>query len=133
LIYLDTSVALAFLLAEDRRPPAGLWHETIVSSRLLSYELQVRLHARGLAASHGEAAARLIGRVGLLELSPVVLTRALDPFPGEANVRTLDALHLASCSYLLDHGQPVSLASYDRRMNSTAEAMGIPLADLDDS
>ena len=132
MIYLDTSVVLAYLLAEDRRPSGALWQETLVSSRLLSYELWVRLHARGLAASHGEAADRLIGRVGLLELSPVVLSRALDPFPGEANVRTLDALHLASCSYLLDHGQAVSLASYDRRMNSIAGAMRIPLTDPDD-
>lgn len=39
MIYLDTSVALAHLLAEDRRPPEALWDETLVSSRLLEYEL----------------------------------------------------------------------------------------------
>ena len=39
MIYLDTSVALAHLLAEDRLPPVSLWHETLVSSRLLEYEL----------------------------------------------------------------------------------------------
>lgn len=37
MIYLDTSVALAHLLAEDRQPPASLWDETLVSSRLLEY------------------------------------------------------------------------------------------------
>ena len=35
MIYLDTSVALAHLLAEDRVPPDALWDETLVSSRLL--------------------------------------------------------------------------------------------------
>jgi AbrB family looped-hinge helix DNA binding protein len=30
-IYLDTSVALAHLLAEDRRPHAALWRETPIS------------------------------------------------------------------------------------------------------
>jgi hypothetical protein len=42
-IYLDTSVVLAQLLAEDRRPPAALWTEVLVSSRLLEYELATRL------------------------------------------------------------------------------------------
>ena len=93
MIYLDTSVALAHLLAEDHRPPVSLWHETLVSSRLLEYELWRPLHVRGLADSHGEAARRLIGRVALLELVPSVLAQALDAFP--APVRTLDALHLA--------------------------------------
>jgi len=38
-IYLDTSVALAELLAEDRRARPTLWEEPLVSSRLLEYEL----------------------------------------------------------------------------------------------
>jgi len=31
MIYLDTSVALAHLLAEDRHPPDNLWTEVLVS------------------------------------------------------------------------------------------------------
>ena len=131
MIYLDTSVALAHLLAEDRRPPVSLWHETLVSSRLLEYELWTPLHARGLAESHGEAVRLLIGRVSMLELAPSVLARALDAFPGPAASGTLDALHLASCVYLIDHGQPVELASYDRRMTAAARAMDIPLFELE--
>ena len=127
MIYLDTSVALAHLLAEDRRPPDALWDNTLVSSRLLEYELWTPLHARGLTESHGEAARSLLGRIAMLELAPAVLARALDPFPGTASPRTLDALHLASFLYLADRGQTASLASYDRRMNTVAQAMGIPL------
>ncbi len=133
MIYLDTSVALAHLLAEDRRPPGSIWRETLVSSRLLEYELWTPLHARGLAESHGESTRSLIGRIAMLELVPSVLARALEPFPGPIRVRTLDALHLASCAYLLDHGQAVSLASYDQRMVSVARAMGIPLFELEGS
>lgn len=129
MIYLDTSVALAHLLAEDRRPPDELWDETLVSSRLLVYELWAPLHARGLADSHGDSARLLLGRVAMLELAPTVLERAVDPFPGPDSPRTLDAMHLASCVYLANHGQKVALASYDRRMNAVAEAMGIPLSD----
>ena len=63
MIYLDTSVALAHLLAEDRRPPEGLWREMLVSSRLLELELWTRLNARRLGASHAEAAHGVLGRV----------------------------------------------------------------------
>ncbi len=66
----------------------------------------------------------------MLELAPAVLARALDAFPGPGRLRTLDALHLASCAYLADHGQVVLLASYDRRMNAVARAMEIPVFDL---
>jgi hypothetical protein len=52
-IYLDTSVALAHLLGETRRPADVLWRHPLVSSRLLQYELWTRLHARGLGGSHG--------------------------------------------------------------------------------
>ena len=131
MIYLDTSVVLAQLLAEDHRPPASLWDETLVASRLMEYEVWTRLHARGLAESHGEAASGLIGRVALLELSPPVLARALDAFP--VPVRTLDALHLASCDYLRNQGQSVLLASYDRRMTAAARALAMPVYDLEPS
>ena len=133
MIYLDPSVALAHLLAEDNRPAESLWHETLVSSRLLEYELWTPLHARGLADSHGQAARSLIGRVAMLELAPSVLARALGAFPGPGPLRTLDALHLASCAYLVEHGQPVALASYDRRMTAVARAMDIPLFELEGS
>jgi predicted nucleic acid-binding protein len=123
MIYLDTSVALAHLLAEDRHPGDDLWAETLVSSRLLEYELWTRLHARGLATSHGEAARELRARLALLELAPPVLARALDAFP--APVRTLDALHLASIVFLREQGQTVELASYDERMLEVAQRMGI--------
>ena len=133
MIYLDTSVALAYLLAEDRQPPDTLWDETLISSRLLEYEIWTPLHGRGLARSHGEAARWLIGRVAMLELAPSVLARALDAFPCPDPLRTLDALHLASCAYLVGHGQEVALASYDRRMIAVARAMDIPLFELEGS
>lgn len=125
MIYLDTSVALAQLLAEDRRPPDALWGEELVSSRLLDYELWTRLHARDLAASHGDAARLLTARLAWLELRPPVLERALRPFP--VPVRTLDALHLASVAFLRERGREVRLATYDEGMAEAAQAMGVEL------
>ena len=128
MIYVDTSVALAHILAEDWRPPPSLWRETLVASRLLEYEVWTRLHARGLGDSHGDVARGLIGRIALVELSPPVLARALEAFP--LPLRTLDALHMASCEYLRSQGQTVTLASYDRRMTDVARAMDVPVLDV---
>jgi hypothetical protein len=127
-IYLDTSVALAQLLAEDRAPPPSLWEGPLVASRLLEYEIWTRLNARCLNRSHGEEARALIHRVALIELAPPVLERALEPFP--VLVRTLDALHLASITFLLGSGQTVELASYDDRLLAAAHALAIPIAPL---
>jgi hypothetical protein len=127
-IYLDTSVALAHLLAEDRYPPASLWAEPLVSSRLLEYEVWTRIHAQGLDRSHGDNVRSLLGRLAFLELAPPVLARALDPFP--TAVRTLDALHLASIEFLRRQGQRVTLASYDDRLLAAARALKIPIAEL---
>lgn len=126
MIYLDTSVALAQLLAEDRMPSAALWRESLVSSRLLEYELWTRIHARGLTATHGELARQLLARLAFLELAPPVLARALEPFP--LPVRTLDALHLASLEFLRAQGQRVSLASYDERMLAVAKRLRVKIA-----
>ena len=123
MIYLDTSVALAQLLGEDRRPPSDLWAGSLVSSRLLQYELWVRLNAYGLASSHAVAARRLLAELSLVELTPDVLARALLPFPSP--VRTLDALHLATITWLAEHGQDVTLATYDLRMAEAAQSLGL--------
>ena len=128
MIYLDTSVALAQLLAEDRAPPAALWGEPLIASRLLEYEMWSRINARGLSRSHGEEVRALIGRVALIEMAPPVLARALEPFP--IPLRTLDALHVASLEFLRGHGLTVELASYDERMLAAARALRIPLFSL---
>lgn len=129
MIYVDTSVVLAELLAEDRRPGEDFWTQTLVSSRLLEYEVWTRVHARKLARSHGERARALRGRVALLELVSPVLARALDPFPKP--VRTLDALHLASTEFLRERTPAIQLATYDGRQAAAAKALGIALYDLD--
>ena len=128
MIYVDTSVVLAHLLAEDRTPPARLWSEPLVASRLLHYETWARIHARGLGSSHGEAVRANLARIAVVEMQPLVLQRALEPFP--APVRTLDALHLASIEFLRTNGQAVALASYDERMTTAARALEIPLFEL---
>ena len=128
MIYLDTSVALAHLLAEDRMPPEAIWREPLISSRLIEYEIWTRIHARRLTRSHADEVRALLSRLALVELAPPVLARALEPFPRP--VRTLDALHLASMDFLRQQGQSVTLASYDTRQLNCARALRIPLFKL---
>jgi hypothetical protein len=97
MIYLDTSVVLAELFAEERRPAEWMWAEELVSSRLLEYEMWTPDHARGAADTHRAAVEGILRRVGMLELNPVVLGRALESFP--VPVRTFDAMHLASVHF----------------------------------
>jgi hypothetical protein len=74
LIYLDTSVALAHLLGENRCPPPSLWDKELVSSRLFEYEIWTRIHARGLTVTHSEAARQLLDLVAFVEM-------ILPPYP----------------------------------------------------
>lgn len=125
MIYLDTSVALAHLLAEDRAIPEDVWSETLISSRLLEYELWCRIHARKLAVTHGELVQELLSRVSMIELNPPVLKRVKDPFP--APVRTLDAIHLASADFLREQNQTIEIATLDDQMAKAAKKMGFEL------
>ena len=128
MIYLDTSVALAHLLSEDRLPPEKLWQETLISSRLIEYEIWTRIHALKLGRSHNDEVRSLLGRIALVELSPHMLARALEPFPKP--VRTLDALHLASIDFLHKQGQSIALASYDNRLINAARALRFTVYDM---
>jgi predicted nucleic acid-binding protein len=128
LIYFDTSVALAYLLAEDRVPPDRVWEEDLVCSRLLEYELWTRIHAKQLTHSHAEAVQSVLGRVAMLEMVAPVLARAVEPFP--APLRTLDALHLATIEFLREMSVKVQLASYDNRMIAAARKLDIPIYEM---
>jgi predicted nucleic acid-binding protein len=128
-IYLDTSVLLAEILAEDVRPPPGFWQMPRISSRLLEYETLVRVQAYGFGQQYVELARDLLSETALLELTPPVLERALAPFPKP--VRTLDALHLASLHYLRENrAQEVVLATYDDRLRRAAVALGVGIHEL---
>ena len=123
MIYLDSSVALAYLLAEDRFPSNALWRLPIVSSRLLECEVWTRINARRLQDSHGDAVRGLLDRIAIIEMVPPVLARALKPFP--APVRTPDAIHLAAIEFIRSQGASVQLASYDERLAGVARLLGI--------
>ncbi len=128
MIYLDSSVAFARILAEERRPPESFWDAELLSSRLLVYELRTRLNARGLDDTYSRAASALVARVLLIDMSELALARAIDRFPVE--LRTLDALHLATLIWAAEQGKEIALATYDRRMSACAAALGVSVLPL---
>ena len=121
-------MVLARVFQEARSPVDEFWFQPLMSSRLLQYEVMNRVNARAPHTSMVESARRLLDRVALLDLSPDILTRALDPFPPP--VRTLDGLHLATIDYLRTGGQTVALASYDERLLAAARALGIDAVEV---
>ena len=130
MIYVDTSVILAWVLAEDVRPAPAFWDTgPHVASRLVEYEAWVRLHAYALGRTHGDALAAALGRLDLFALDERVCSRCRAPFP--VAVRTLDAVHLATADFLRCQGLSVQIATYDIRLGDAAVAMGFALAPTD--
>lgn len=131
MIYLDSSVVLATLFAEDRRPIDAFWQQRLAASRLLVYEVWNRLNARQVPEAARADAHRILDALFLIQLTERALARALAPFP--LNVKTLDGLHLASMESLRSDGHELKLATYDRRLAQAAEAMGFALWQWDES
>ena len=129
MIYLDSSVVVAHLLKEKRRPSIAFWDQQMASSRLLEYEVWRRAHARGVGTSHADVVRELLDQMAYVELTLTVLERARGPFP--AGIRTLDALHLASASFLRATDHTLRLATYDKRMLAAAKKLEIPAFEPD--
>ena len=128
MIYLDASVVLAWLFAEDARPSDDLWLEALTSSRVLEYEVWSRLYSREADIADIDRAKGMLQGVEYIELSREALDRALQPFP--LHVRTLDALHLATMVFLRRRDRLIELASYDARLLTAARALDIPVRKL---
>ncbi|HEX7880827.1 MAG TPA: PIN domain-containing protein [Candidatus Eisenbacteria bacterium] len=125
MIYLDSSVALAQIQAESRRPSPGFWDNELVASRLLQYETWTRLHAAGRGQSHGEAARILLAGIMFIELTPEILEPLVEGF--RLPLKTLDAIHLATLRWLDEQQTRVQLATYDEKLASTARRLGFEL------
>lgn len=116
---------MAHLLGEDRRPPVSLWSEPAISSRLLEYEVVVRLNARNATPKVYSVARALLDDIELIPLDPLSLDRALQPFP--VPLRTLDAIHLSTFLFLQGRGLKLQLATYDKQLAKAAKTLSIPL------
>jgi predicted nucleic acid-binding protein len=125
-IYFDTSALAKLVLIERESDTLRAWvgarpHSPRITNSVGVAELQ-RLAARVSQAALS-AAVQLLARIDQLDLTPIALTRAAQLPPPE--VRTLDALHIASASDLSDLE---AIVTYDSRMITAAEGYGLPVA-----
>jgi len=138
MIYLDTSVVVAMLTAEERSADAIGWFEhcttNLISCDWLITEthsaLALKQRLYGLSATDGQAAARQFDRLlqAGVELRPLERDRfrqAAGLLQNPAlGLRAGDALHLAVAL----HSRCTDLASFDRRMQDAACRLGLNLA-----
>lgn len=122
MIYVDSSVALAEIFAEDHRPPQEFWKGVLVASQLTDLEVRSRAAASGSVGTYAPAIDRMASRFNFLGITGDALELL---YAGRtAGLRTLDAIHLSTLHFLNRGLQRVPLATYDRRLAAAAAAMG---------
>lgn len=129
--YLDSSVLLRHVLLGEEPIRHALAFPRVVSSELLEIECRRVLHRYRLAgelndetlAAASERLETVLAGIDLLELSGPIKQRAMAPFP--VNVRTLDALHIATAVEIEESAGGVTLFSHDRNMNLCAKCLGL--------
>ena len=130
--YIDSSVVLRHILLGQIALARALAFPNPMSSELLEIECRRVIHRcrlagelddRTLVAAEERLDAVLAG-LDLVELAPAIKKRAMEAFP--VNVRTLDALHLATALEYRARavGQELLVFSHDRGMNLCARALG---------
>lgn len=130
--YLDSSVILRVVLGQGGRLEE--WDEirTGVASALVQVEclrtldrlrFQTALPVDQLTALR-EAVFRLTEELHVVELSPVVLDRASQPFA--TPLGTLDAFHLTTAMLWREmRGEEIVMATHDRALATAARASGL--------
>ena len=124
-VYLDTSALAKLVVTEAESASLRSWigqrpGQPLVTNIIGAVELQ-RLSAR-VGQQALATAVMLLGRVDLLDLTPAAVALAGQLPPPE--VRTLDALHIASAAHL---AELEVLVTYDCRMAQAAVGYGIPV------
>ena len=124
-IYFDTSALAKLVLIEDESAALRAWISARPGTPRLTNSIGVvelqRLAAR-ISQPAVTAAGQLLTRIDQLELTPLALARAATLPPPE--VRTLDALHIASAAEL---GDLEAIVSYDHRMIKASRGYGLPV------
>ena len=132
--YLDSSVLLRHILLGEEPIRHALEFPRVVSSELIEIECRRVLHRCRLAGELTDEALtvarerldEVLAGIDLLELSRQIKQRAMAPFP--VNVRTLDALHVATALMVGEEAGGVALFSHDEGMNRCARSLGITAA-----
>ncbi|MDT4946869.1 MAG: uncharacterized protein QOH14_3602 [Pseudonocardiales bacterium] len=124
MIYLDSSALLKLLFEESESAALAQWIAERADTPMVSSELakvEVVRATRRLDTDVVPAARALVSQLDLIPLSGALIEEAADA--GEALLRTLDAIHLASA--LTIRIELTAFAAYDNRLLAAAEAAGL--------
>jgi predicted nucleic acid-binding protein len=129
-VYVDTPALLRIVLSERGALRSWRHIERPVSSEIIRVERLRTLDRARLRSGldNEEVAVRRSAMLDQLEafdripLQRAVLARAADPFP--TLVRTLDALHLASATFIRVRYGGLRFATHDRELAAAARALG---------
>lgn len=139
-LYAESSAVLAWLLSApegDRVRGALADAEEILTSDLTLVECdRALIRARVLFRLRESEATRrrrafeaAASRWTLLRITPAIVERARQPFPGDP-IRTLDALHLASALAAGEAVDDLAVLSLDDRVRDSARALGLDVVPL---
>ena len=133
--YVDSSVLLRVVLAQRdqlaewsaiRQPLTSMLTE-VECLRTLDRRARQGLLEPSDLADRRSLVLRLLDRMERVDVSPVVLRRAADPFP--TPLGTLDAIHLATAILWRDaRGEAPVMATHDGQLATAARAMGLMTA-----
>ena len=122
-LYLDSSAIVKLVASEPESASltARIAEATTVSSEIARVEVLRAIRRSGGKREMLERGREVIRRVGLLRVDGRVLDLAAEVEP--ADLRTLDAIHLASALVL---GETLgAFVTYDRRLVAAAEQAGL--------
>ncbi len=122
MIYVDASVVLAWIFGEEQRPSREFWNGPRFASRLTDLEVRVRAAANPRSAAGDAGIDAITSRLRFTEINTETVGLLYSRPP--KGLRTLDAIHIATLEYLRRTGRELTLATYDQRLATAAQAMG---------
>ncbi len=132
--YCDSSALLRRILGQPGQLAEWDSFEGMVASRLLEVECRrvldrFRLERvdRRVLDGRRSALAAALGAIEMIEVTPVLLRRAAEPF--ESPLGTLDAIHLVSAlAWSEAKGERLVMATHDSALAGAARAYGLTVA-----
>lgn len=136
--YLDSSVLLRSVLGDGRRLSEWSRIASASTSEITRVECLRVLDRLRITKGMGdrELARRratmlqLLDGLEMIRLNRAVLARAADAFPTQ--IRTLDAVHLASALILSTRERAIRFATHDEELGLAAEAVGFRVIGVPD-
>ncbi len=124
-VYLDSSALVKLLTPEPETPALqSFLRERPRQVTSVLARIEVTRAAHRLSPDHVVLAQEILTCLAQLTMAPQVVSRAAQILPGQS-LRSLDAIHIASALVLPDLE---ALVTYDLRMASAADILGIPIA-----